>query len=328
MATVTGYTAARMALIEAASVISGVINGAGHLILTTYGGTEIDAGAVLASVPAASETVSGTVELATNAEATAGVDTVRAVTPAGLAAAVGTLVPDATDTVKGKVELATPAEAIAGTDSTRAVTPEGLAATVAAASAPSATETIQGIVELATSSEATTGTDTVRAVTPAGLAAALAAFLAAKIYPVGSYYTSDVSTDPATVLGFGTWSAISGQILIGQNGSFVAGTTGGSQTHTLATANLPTHNHPAGTLAAVAVADHQHAIGRDSDGQFGSNEFVLHSAGISGAESTVLTGAAGGHGHTISGSTGDTGSGTAVNHMNPWRAVYMWRRTA
>lgn len=50
---------------------------------TNDGSTYSDLGG---SVPDASETVKGKVELATTAEATAGTDTVRAVTPAGLAA--------------------------------------------------------------------------------------------------------------------------------------------------------------------------------------------------------------------------------------------------
>lgn len=86
MATVTGLTAARMIEIEDASVVSGEIDGLGHLILTTHGGDEIDAGYILGSVPDASDTVKGIVELATSAETTARSDTTRAVTPAGLAA--------------------------------------------------------------------------------------------------------------------------------------------------------------------------------------------------------------------------------------------------
>lgn len=43
---------------------------------------------VVASTPAASDTVAGIVELATNAEATTGTDTGRAVTPAGVAASI------------------------------------------------------------------------------------------------------------------------------------------------------------------------------------------------------------------------------------------------
>lgn len=44
MATVTGLTAERMLEIEGESVVSGTIDGSGHLILTTRDGTPIDAG--------------------------------------------------------------------------------------------------------------------------------------------------------------------------------------------------------------------------------------------------------------------------------------------
>ena len=68
----------------------------------------------------ASTTQKGLVELATSAETITGTDTVRAVTPAGLAAVT------ASATRKGLIEVATVAEAEAGTDTERAVTPAGL----------------------------------------------------------------------------------------------------------------------------------------------------------------------------------------------------------
>ncbi|MBC7173748.1 MAG: hypothetical protein H5U40_15010, partial [Polyangiaceae bacterium] len=108
-------------------------------------------------LPAASETESGLVERATQAEVNAGVDAVRYVSPATLAGRT------ATDARTGVVELATVAETQAGTDSARAVTPAGLAGRTA-------TDTRTGIVELATPAEVQTGTDTTRAVTPAGMA--------------------------------------------------------------------------------------------------------------------------------------------------------------
>lgn len=85
MATVTGLTAAAMEAIRDASVVSGVIDAFGHLILTKYDGSTIDAGYMIASVPDASTTVKGIVELATTAEVVAGIDAVRAVTPVSLA---------------------------------------------------------------------------------------------------------------------------------------------------------------------------------------------------------------------------------------------------
>lgn len=84
-----------------------------------------------APVAPSSETEIGLVELATTAEAAAGTDTQRAVTPAGLTAGVPGAVPAASATVAGKVELATDAEAVAVTDTARAVTPHGLGAALA-----------------------------------------------------------------------------------------------------------------------------------------------------------------------------------------------------
>lgn len=88
MATVTGLTAARMLAIEAASIVSGEIDESGHLILTTYGGIEIDAGYVIDSVPDASEANKGIVELASSAETSALTDTTRAITPGGISAII------------------------------------------------------------------------------------------------------------------------------------------------------------------------------------------------------------------------------------------------
>jgi hypothetical protein len=76
------------------------------------------------AVPAASETVAGKAELATQAETDTGTDDARIVTPLKLATAV----PAASTTAAGKVELATTAEALTGTDTARAVTPEGVKA--------------------------------------------------------------------------------------------------------------------------------------------------------------------------------------------------------
>lgn len=283
MATVQSMTLDRLLQLEADTVIGGHIDGSGNLILEQHDGSEINAGSALIAVPDATETVKGKVELATTAEATAGTDTERVVTPAGLAAAVGTLVPDATTAVKGKVELATTAET-------------------------------------------TTGTDTSRAVTPAGVRAVMEA-----MFHVGYIHISTVSTNPNTLFGFGTWTAFgAGRMLISQNGSFPAGNTGGASTVTIAEANLPAHTHGDGTLTAASAGTHTHSIGRDQDGATGSVERVLHSSGISGAEqvfSGQLT-SDGAHTHDITGSTGSTGSGTALNVMNPWISVYMWQRTA
>lgn len=282
MATVQSMSLDRLLSLEADTVIGGHIDGSGNLILEQHDGSTIDAGSALAAIPDASETVKGKVELATNAEATAGSSTTHAVTPAGLAAAVGTLVPDASTTVKGKVELAT-------------------------------------------TGEATTGTSTTLAVTPAGLKAFLDV-----IYPVGSIYMSTVSTNPNTLFGVGTWTAIGGQMLMGANGTYTAGSTGGAATATLTSTELPAHVHSGTTLSAVSNGAHVHSLGEDQDGSTGSTEWVNHSTGITGSErnyNNAMT-SAGAHTHTVTGNTGSAGTGSAFSILPPYVAVYIWKRTA
>lgn len=87
-------------------------NGAGQFVnvpTTDYGFAFLslaDQAALMALVPAASETVQGKVELATNAEAIAGTDTARATTPAGVAAAIAAVVDSAPSTLNTLNELA------------------------------------------------------------------------------------------------------------------------------------------------------------------------------------------------------------------------------
>lgn len=150
MAKIQVFTAARSAAIEAASIVSGVINSSGRLILSRNDGTTIDAGAVLGTVPLANTGVAGLVALATGAEAIAGTDSAKAVTPNALAAVT-------TDRTASNVDVT------AGTSTAKYVTPASLVSRLA-------TTALAGLVRLATSAEAQAGTATDRAVTPAALA--------------------------------------------------------------------------------------------------------------------------------------------------------------
>ena len=67
-------------------------------------------------------------------------------------------------------------------------------------------------------------------------------------FPVGSVFLSAVATNPATLLGYGTWSAIgAGRCIVGQDaGDADFDTlleTGGAKTVTLTTAEMPSHTH-------------------------------------------------------------------------------------
>jgi hypothetical protein len=112
----------------------------GNRLRARDGGTiRVDAGATLdvaagatvngiVAAAAASEISAGSIEIATNAEADAGVAADKAVVPSNLPSAVLAHMPDATDAVKGKVELASDAEAIAVTVADKALVPANLAA--------------------------------------------------------------------------------------------------------------------------------------------------------------------------------------------------------
>jgi hypothetical protein len=180
---------------------------------------------------------------------------------------------------------------------------------------------------------AAVGTNTTQIATTAFVTSGLQA-----AYPVGSIYMSTVSTNPASLFGFGTWVTFgTGRMLISQDGStYTAGSTGGAATTTLSTANLPSHTHSfsATTGTSNSSLNHQHYTGsRDSTAGYGGDpnkEFVAdynYSGGGNGGPAYTnyvdLN-----HTHNVSGTTDGTGSGTAVTTISPYIAVYMWNRTA
>lgn len=165
----------------------------------------------------------------------------------------------------------------------------------------SASATVSGVVELATDAEAIAGTDTVRAITAANLRAVLMA-----IYYVGSLHISTVSTNPNTLYGFGTWVAFgTGRTLVaidaGQTEFDTVEETGGAKTHTLITAEMPSHTHPPS----------------------GADQFAYTSA-----IGQVASGTAFGAVNTFNTVTGATGGDGAHNNLQPYIVVYMWKRTA
>jgi hypothetical protein len=161
-----------------------------------------------------------------------------------------------------------------------------------------------------------TGDSSTKLATTAFVAAALGA-----LYPVGSIYiNAAVSTNPATLLGFGTWSAFAaGRVLVGLdagNAAFdTAQETGGS-----ANAVVASHSHTA--TSSVTDPGHNHTIGFQNntiDQNTGSS--ALSKQGTSNT-STASTG--------ISVSTSISTEGVSATNANlqPYIVVYMWRRTA
>ena len=183
----------------------------------------------------------------------------------------------------------------------------------------------------------------------------------AALFPVGSIYTNSIdSTNPATLLGFGTWTAFgAGRVPVGfDSGDTLfnaAEKTGGtknatlvSHTHTGSTGSENNNHSHTFSGTTSGVGDHQHAVDYPIDctpyaRQYGSvggttDSFCDTNGGVSGIP---LSSGAGAHSHTYSGTT----SGISANHQHgfttdasgssatnanvqPFITVYMWKRTA
>lgn len=142
----------------------------------------------------------------------------------------------------------------------------------------------------------------------------------AALFPVGAIYTATVSTNPGTLLGFGTWTAFgAGRVLIGNGGGFSAGATGGS-----ADATVVSHSH---TGSSSTVGDHTHGINGATgvQGQVGAG-FGYGASNDNTSVRITSTDSGGSHSHSITVDAAGS-SGTNAN-LQPYIVVYMWQRTA
>jgi len=172
--------------------------------------------------------------------------------------------------------------------------------------------------------------------------------VAREAFPVGSIFVSAVATDPATLLGYGTWQQVgAGRVLVGidtLDANFdVALETGGAKTHPHGVGSLATSEHSgaavgdhtahthqvtaAGTVGAIAGTATAALKSGTSSSTVASNAHThpaptfTGSAVTSGVPSATLTHSVTQPGaHTVSGST------ASDSNVMPYLVVYFWQR--
>jgi hypothetical protein len=166
-----------------------------------------------------------------------------------------------------------------------------------------------------TAPTASAGTNTTQLATTAFVTAALGA-----IYPVGSIYINATSSsNPSTLLGFGTWTAFgAGRVMVGLDASDAlfdtAEETGGSKN-----ATLVSHTH----TATVTDPGHAHTL----------TNLALYQDTVSGGPIPIQTRTPS-NSNTVTATTGITvansteGASATNANVQPFIVVRMWKRTA
>lgn len=131
------------------------------------------------------------------------------------------------------------------------------------------------------------------------------------VYPVGSYYWSSISTNPAIVFGGGTWVQVKDVFLyaVGDTApTNVADYVGGEKEHTLTVDEMPRHNHEphfqgmGGNIYLNGTSD-------PNGGNIGISGYLSQPS-----DSKLFT--------------NDTGNSQPFNNLPPFITAFCWRRVA
>ena len=171
---------------------------------------------------------------------------------------------------------------------------------------------------------AASGTSTTQVATTAFVTTAVAAV---DLYQVGAIFTTVTayanSAAVVAAIGGTTWVAFAaGKMLIGLDSSDTdfdtVEETGGAKTHTLTASEIPDHNH---------VYKYVNGQGSGSGVNFAGSSTALAHTWTATTDETVSTST--NHSLDTTGiAAGTYPGGSAHSIMNPYIAVYMWKRTA
>ena len=182
-----------------------------------------------------------------------------------------------------------------------------------------------------TAPTASSGDNTTKLATTAFVTSAIATGVSSALssaYPVGSIYiNAAVATNPATLLGFGTWTAFgAGRVMVGLNAgdaSFdTAEETGGSKDSVVVS-----HNHTLtdpGHAHEVLLTGKGNPTGVNPYNTFSNDTTIF----TSGATTSSGAGNSGSSSETTGISIASAGSSGTNANLQPYIVVYMWKRTA
>ena len=161
-----------------------------------------------------------------------------------------------------------------------------------------------------------------------------------KAFPVGFIWESTDATNPANILGVGTWESYGqGRVLVGAGqgsglSNYTAGSTGGEEKHKLTTEELASHMHNSTTswtslVGYFSIPNNPKNAAAHYDGGGIVRKESNYNAKYAGADSddwgrNFKIDAS--HNHTVT--IGNSGGNTAHENRPPYIAIYRWRRTS
>ena len=114
-----------------------------------------------------------------------------------------------------------------------------------------------------------------------------------------------------------------GRFVVGydnNDGDYDVNDTGGSKNITLSTSNLPSHTHGAGSYTAGSAGSHNHTYEfHNTNNSIDDDEYP--NGAIRPNIQTGTTSSAGAHTHSVTGTSGSTGSGSSFDNRPPYYAL-------